>query len=175
MKMNPVSDFISSKHFISGTLLCLTFAFCSFGGEGNKNAKLVSGDSGPAQALILEGKAIQCLVETNRKFDEKQSFGLYCIIAPGAEGYLKTVLTNSTIRIEYSTNNILCTKYCILDKVTKRSARKFWAKVISISKDSAVVHAGWYTGPLASEVISFNFSLKNGKWILVSQEPILIS
>ena len=125
---------------------------------------------------ILEGQVYQDLVASHLKGDAKNYYGAYFLAANKENtAYLRLLFSNSVPRVELGTNNLIVANSIMIDRLTQKAGKVFWARVQSVSNNVADVEAGWYTGPEGAESIQYRLAWTGTRWVTISRKTLSIS
>jgi hypothetical protein len=92
-------------------------------------------------------------------------FGAFFVEAtPQSVGYLQTLFTNSSPRVECGTNNVIFKGGRIIDKATQKPAVLFWARIESVSDKAADVKAGWHSSSESGAEFRFYLTFDGVNW-----------
>jgi hypothetical protein len=128
------------------------------------------------QSDIPEIVVLQDLVESQDGEISKSIYEVYFVqVDKKYSQRVEALFKNFSPRIELGTNNASFTPNCLIDKVSQKPAKLFWAILETQSGGEATVDAGYYVGPEGS--VDFEYRLKwNGtSWVIIAREDRTVS
>jgi len=140
--------------------------------------RISSGERSTATSSIavMEAVVYKDLFEHHSSEGDKKFYTAYFLEADRqSAAYFSSLFNKFVPRVEIGTNNLLITSSGVIDKLTKRPGKLFWARVQSVSNDTADVEAGWYTGPQGQESILYHLNRFGKNWKIIKTSPITIS
>ena len=100
--------------------------------------------------------------------------------APGAfflessqdqKAYLQSHFTNWVPRVEvWTSNNVQITKTNVIDRVTGKPAKLFWARVVAHSNQTAQAVGGWHFSAVAGGQFNYQLVFNGTNWVVSSKK-----
>ena len=95
--------------------------------------------------------------------------------SPNERTYLQLLFTNWTPRVEVgATNNVQITKSNVIDRVTGKPAKLFWARVVSQTNRMAQAVGGWHFTPSAGGQFSYQLHFNGTNWRVLNKKSDVV-
>ncbi len=150
-------------------LLALALASCVlWPRHGEASSRL----SEQPTVIVVQGEVYKDLIASQSASAEKKVYGAYVLdVDKRYAPYFSGLFSNNVPRVDFTTNNLVHPENFIIDAITKKAAKLFWANVGAISNNTAEVTAGWYAGPLASENLTYRLIFNGTNWVIIYRSP----
>jgi hypothetical protein len=125
---------------------------------------------------IPEIVALQDLVESQNGEISKSIYEVYFVqVDKKYSQRVESLFKNFSPRIELGTNNASFTPNCLIDKVSQKPAKLFWATLEAQTGGEVTVDAGYYVGPEGRVDFEYRLKWSGTGWVIIAREERTVS
>jgi hypothetical protein len=155
----------------------IVLAFAAWGADNGLAAARGENESGAESANHLADVGIKVAVYREmlrsplKSAAAKREGAYFLESSPGERVHIEPFFRNWSPRVEVgTTNNVLITKTNVMDRLSGKESRLFFARVLSRTNNTAVAAGGWHTSPVAGASSTYQLAFDGTRWIVKSKK-----